>query len=420
MAAFLRPSGRASSLLGCPVKLRGMLPSRLGPHLRRSDGCVASFGTIPGREPLLFTPGPLTVSGPVKQAMLVDYGSRDKLFLDAVEEVRHQLLSIAGVSQADGYECVIVQGSGTTAVEAMLGAAVPRKDGKVLIVTNGAYGHRQKAMCQYLGIDHETLDFEDHDAICVKRVLAALREDEDFTDVSFVHHETTAGVLNPLYELVKNIKAEFPSMRVLVDSMSGFGAYPLDMSWGIDFAVSSANKCIEGVPGFGYVLCSREALQQTKGNARSLSLDIYEQWAFMESTKQFRYTPPTHAILAFQQALREFLQEGAREQRAARYQANYEVMERGMEEMGFEFYVPKAHRSYCICTFKTPDHPNFDFQTFYNLLAEQGFVIYPGKLSKGNSFRIGIIGRLFPKDCEQLVLAVRKSCDMMSVPLPLK
>ncbi|CAE7280738.1 phnW, partial [Symbiodinium sp. KB8] len=388
MAAFLRRSDRASSLLGCSVKLRGMLPSRLAPHLRRSAGRLAAFGTVPGREPLLFTPGPLTVSGPVKQAMLVDYGSRDKLFLDAVEEVRHQLLSIAGVSQADGYECVIVQGSGTTAVEAMLGAAVPRKDGKVLIVTNGAYGHRQKAMCQYLGIDHETLDFEDHDAICVKRVLAALREDEDFTDVSFVHHETTAGVLNPIYELVKNIKAEFPKMRVLVDSMSGFGAYPLDMSWGIDFAVSSANKCIEGVPGFGYVLCSREALQQTKGNARSLSLDIYEQWAFMESTKQFRYTPPTHAILAFQQALREFLQEGAREQRAARYQANYEVMERGMEEMGFEFYVPKAHRSYCICTFKTPSHPNFDFQTFYNLLAEQGFVIYPGKLSKGNSFRI--------------------------------
>ncbi|CAK9064310.1 2-aminoethylphosphonate--pyruvate transaminase (2-aminoethylphosphonate aminotransferase) (AEP transaminase) (AEPT) [Durusdinium trenchii] len=377
-----------------------------------------SSSSVPSREPLLFTPGPLTVSGPVKQAMLVDYGSRDKLFLDAVLEVREGLLQVAGVSKEKGYECVLMQGSGTAAVEAMLGTAVP-KDGKVLLVINGAYGHRQTAICKYAGIPYETLVFEDSEPITVDRVRQTLRASR-CSHVSLVHHETTAGVINPLEELVKMMKAEFPDLKVLVDSMSGFGAYELDMTWGIDFAVSSANKCIEGVPGFAYVLCATDALKQTQGNARSLTMDIFDQWANMESTGQFRYTPPTHAILAFKQALVEFHAEGGMDARKARYRANYEVLAREMQKMGFEFYVPEACRSYCICTFKTPEHPKFHFQTFYNLLAEQGFVIYPGKLSKGNSFRIGIIGRLFPKDCELLCLSVRKACEALQVPLPLR
>ncbi|CAJ1415114.1 unnamed protein product [Effrenium voratum] len=192
-----------------------------------------------------------------------------KLFLDTVVDVRKSLLSLAGVSKEKGYECVLMQGSGTAAVEAMLGT-VP-KNAKVLLVINGAYGHRQTALCEYMGIDHEVLAFEDSEPVRVAEVLAALRG-KDFTDVSVVHHETTAGVINPLEELVKNVKSEFPTVRVLVDSMSGFGAYPLDMAWGIDFAVSSANKCIEGVPGFAYVICRRDALEKSKGNARSLTM----------------------------------------------------------------------------------------------------------------------------------------------------
>lgn len=379
-----------------------------------------SATSVSKREPLLFTPGPLTVSGPVKQAMLVDYGSRDKLFLDAVGDVREALLQVANVSKEQGYECVLMQGSGTAAVEAMLGSAVPR-DGKVLLVINGAYGHRQTAICKYAGIDHETLVFEDSEPISVDEVLSALHSKHcsNVTSLSLVHHETTAGVINPLEDIVRTVRSEFPEMQILVDSMSGFGAYDLDMTWGIDFAVSSANKCIEGVPGFAYVLCELEALKQSRGNARSLTMDIYDQWSNMEATGQFRYTPPTHAILAFKQALAEFHEEGGVEARKARYQANYEVLAREMQRMGFEFYVPEACRSYCICTFKTPTHPNFHFQTFYNLLAEQGFVIYPGKLSKYDSFRIGIIGRLFPKDCEMLCLAVEKACAQMKVPLPM-
>ncbi|CAE8703577.1 unnamed protein product, partial [Polarella glacialis] len=241
-----------------------------------------------------------------------------------------------------------------------------------------------------------------------------------FTHLSFVHHETTAGVTNPLEALCRAAKAEFPSVGLLVDSMSGFGALDLQMSWGIDFAVSSANKCIEGVPGFSYTLCSLEALKRTEGNARSLSLDLYDQWNHMEATGQFRYTPPTHAVLAFKQALVEWEEEGGVSGRAARYQANYKVMKKEMEAIGFEFYVPEACRSFLICTFRTPEHPNFCFQTFYDLLAEMGYCIYPGKISKGSAFRIGLIGRLFPKDCHGLIAAVKAVCARMDVPLPLQ
>lgn len=383
-------------------------------------GCSRSFasaGVVVGREPLLFTPGPLTTSATVKQAMLVDYGSRDRRFLEACRDVEERLLHIAGVSKETGYECVIMQGCGTMGVEAMLGSVIPR-GGKVLIVTNGSYGQRQTIMCRYMGIDFEALSFGDRIAFSVEDVLKELKKG-GFTHLSVVHHETTAGVLNPVEELARKVKAQFPNVSILVDSMSGFGGYDLQLKWGIDFAVSSANKCIEGVPGFSYVLCSREALLKTEGNARSLSMDVLDQWKYIQATGQFRYTPPTHAVLAFQQALKEWEAEGGLSGRAARYRENYEALRIEMEAIGFQFYVSEDVRSFLICTFMVPDHPNFDFDSFYQHLSDEGFVIYPGKLASGQSFRIGVIGRLFPNDCRRLADTIRSVCKKMAVPMPL-
>jgi 2-aminoethylphosphonate-pyruvate transaminase len=356
--------------------------------------------------------------------MLVDYGSRDKLFLSAVAEVRNGLLAAAGASQASGYECVIVQGAGTMGVESVISSVVP-KDGKLLILVNGAYGHRIAKMCSYSGIQHEVLEWPDSDAVDVDASMAKLRQDANsgkptITHVAVIHHETTAGVLNPLERLTKELKTAFPHVCLIVDSMSGFGAYDLQMDWGIDFAVSSANKCIEGVPGFSFALCRRSFLEKSKGVARSLALDLYDQWRNMETTGQFRFTPPTHAILAFRQALAEWNAEGGAQGRLARYRANYEVLEKEMSAMGFKFYVNGPHRSELISTFLMPENPKFQFQCFYDTLAARGYVIYPGKLAAGASFRFGTIGRLFPKDFEQLTAAVRAACADMEVALPLK
>lgn len=375
-------------------------------------------GATRGREPVLFTPGPLTTSAAVKQAMQIDVGSRDKLFMSSVKDVRNGLLKGAGTSQAKGHECVIIQGSGTMGIESVLGSVIPKNGGKVLILCNGAYGHRQATMCRYLDIAHDTIVYDDSEALNADDLLKKLRADSSFTHVSLIHHETTAGVLNPLEEMANSLKAEFPKISLIVDSMSGFGAYDLQMDWGIDVAVSSANKCIEGVPGFSFALCSRDTLEKAEGNARSLSFDLFEQWNNMEKTGQFRFTPPTHAILSFSQALHEWEEEGGVAGRSARYKANYEVLKRGMEEMGFTFYVPEDRRSFLISTFNTPSHPNFKFQEFYDFLADWGMVIYPGKLAKGDSFRFGSIGRVFPKDCEMLVAATKIACERMNVPLP--
>lgn len=349
-----------------------------------------------------------------------DYGSRDTLFLDAVSEVRNGLLRAAGTSQQSGCECVIVQGSGTFGVESVLGSVAPRRgQGKVLVLINGAYGTRQLDMCQYLNIDAKALEYSDRSIVDIHDCLQELRADSSITHVSLIHHETTAGVLNPLRELAKAVKAEFPQVEIIVDSMSGFGAYELRMDWGIDFAVSSANKCIEGVPGFSFALCNRNALERTKGNGRSLSMDLYAQWANMEKTRQFRFTPPTHAILAFQKALQEWEAEGGHSGRLKRYEENYNTIKEGMESMGFSHYVSAPLRSALIMTWMMPSDRSFDFNKFYNSLAARGCVIYPGKTTEADTFRIGTIGRLYPHDCEKLLLAIREACAEMGVALPL-
>jgi len=354
----------------------------------------------------------------------VDYGSRDALFTDIAAEVRERLLRAAATSKEKGFECVLMQGCGSMGVESVLGSSVPRENGKVLIVVNGSYGVRQADMCRTLGIQHECLNFESHEAVRVEDLLKKVREvasaGSAFTHVSVVHHETTAGVINPLQEMTKALKAEFPDIILIVDSMSGFGSYELRMDWGIDFAVSSSNKCFEGVPGFSFALCKREALVACEGRARSVSLDLFGQWKFFEEQAQFRFTPPTQSVAAFRRAMMEWEEEGGFVGRSARYTANYECMKREMLAMGFKFYVPEECRSNLVSSFIVPDHPKFKLATFCDKLIERGFVIYPGKVAGVETFRVCSIGQLFPEDCQLLMDACRRVCADMGVELPLQ
>ena len=355
-------------------------------------------------DALLLTPGPLTTSRSVKAAMLHDWGSRDAEFLRINREVLEWLPPI--VNAAATHVTVPVQGSGTFAVEAMLTSLVPA-DGAVLVLINGAYGHRAKRILEIARrgvVVHETAEDTPPDLAAVERILAST---PGITHVFAVHCETTSGILNPVAEI--GALAAKHGKSFLLDSMSAFGALPLDAdAVHADAIAASSNKCIEGVPGLGFVLCRREALARAAGNATTLVLDLHDQWQAFEKTGQYRFTPPIHVIVAFHQALEEFRAEGGQPGRGGRYAANGRVLVEGMRALGFRTLLPDALQAPIIVTFHMPRDPRFVFQRFYDALKDRGYVIYPGKLTVAESFRIGCIGRLYPEQMAGALAAVRE------------
>lgn len=342
-------------------------------------------------EPWLLTPGPLTTSAPVKQAMLRDWGSWDADFRAITAEIRARLLAIAGAARPD-WDCVPLQGSGSYCVEAMLGSLVPR-DGKVLVLANGAYGQRAAQTLACMGRAHAVIDKGDYLPPRGPEVAAALAADPAITHVLAIHCETSSGILNPLAEIAAAVAQA--GRALLIDSMSAFGAVPLDVrDLPCTAFVSSANKCIEGVPGFGFVIARTAVLQAARGNSQSLSLDVHAQWDYMERSGQWRFTPPTHVVAAFLQALKEHDAEGGVAARGARYAANRDALVAGMRGLGFETLLADAWLSPIITTFFCPADSAFEFARFYAAMKARGFILYPGKLTVADSFRIGHIGRL--------------------------
>ena len=367
-------------------------------------------------DKVLFTPGPLTTSLAVKRAMLHDAGSWHFEFNALVLRVRERLLKLAGVSRETGWESILLQGSGSFGVEAVFASAIP-PEGKVVVLSNGAYGERMGVMLDRLKINHVMIRSTEDTPNDPEALDALLEQDPAITTVAVVHCETTTGVLNPI-DALGAVARKYGKVYV-VDAMSSFGAIPIDFERAhIDYLISSANKCIEGVPGFSFVICRRERLLATAGWARSLCLDLLDQFKGFEKNGQFRYTPPTHSILAFSEALDELDLEGGVAGRGARYQRNHTALLKGMREIGFESYLSSDVQSYIITSFHFPDSPAFTFNDFYHRLSDNGFIIYPGKLTQVNLFRIGSIGRIFEADIRQLVAAIERILKEMGVTMP--
>jgi len=352
----------------------------------------------------LLTPGPLTTSNKVKEVMLKDWCTWDEEYKRIVQSIRSQLLSLGEASETT-YTAVLIQGSGTFGVEATIGTVMP-KDGKLLVLDNGAYGARMAEIAQVLGITYDVVACAANMPLDADALEAALMEDKAITHVAFVHCETTTGILNPLESLSAVVKKH--GKTLIVDAMSSFGGIPIPVEQlGIDYLISSANKCIQGVPGFSFVLCRRAELALCQGRARSLSLDLYDQCRVMdEESGKWRYTSPTHTVRAFAQALVELEQEGGVHVRHDRYIHNQRIVVEQMEAAGFTAYLPASSQSPIITTFYYLDNPNFSFEGLYTFLKQRGFVIYPGKLSDALVFRIGSIGDIHAEDMEELGQAV--------------
>jgi len=366
----------------------------------------------PTDAPYLLTPGPLTTSPEVKRAMLHDWGSWDGDFRALTAELRHRLIALLGDGN-EAYDCVPLQGSGTYVVEAMLSSFVPR-DGKVLALCNGAYGKRAVEILRYLGRAHVVIDMGDYAPPRGCQVADKLSDDPGISHVIAIHCETSSGILNPLQEIADAVSAA--GRELLVDSMSAFGAVPLcPARTPFQAAVSSANKCIEGVPGFGFVLARKDALQSAKDNSHSLSLDLHAQWTAMERTGQWRFTPPTHVVAAFLEALRAHEAEGGIAARGARYLQNREVLVEGMRKLGFSTLLSDEWLSPIITTFFSPADPAFAFPDFYDRMKARGFILYPGKLTRAESFRIGHIGQVDAEVMRTVVHAIGEVLGDMDV-----
>ncbi len=369
-----------------------------------------SPAATPTGDPWLLTPGPLTTSPAVKQAMLHDYGSRDSRFIEMNRRVRDRLTAIVG---GEGYTTVPLQGSGSFVVEAMIGSFVPR-GGKLLIMINGAYGKRIARICDYYAIETTVLECAENEPADPAALDELLANDSGVTHVAAVHCETTTGILNPIAEIADVVARH--GRRLLIDAMSAFGAIPLDAGQiAFDAVAASSNKCLEGVPGMGFCIARVDALKETEGNARSLVLDLHDQWQSMEKNGQWRFTPPVQVIAAFDKALDIYEEQGGVAGRGGRYGDNSRALIDGMRGLGFEPLLPDDLQAPIIVTFLMPTDPAFQFDAFYDSLSDKGFVIYPGKLTIADTFRIGCIGDLGTAEIEAALAAIRTTLDEMGV-----
>ena len=371
----------------------------------------ASGGNEPPGPGLLLTPGPLTTDPRTRAAMMRDWGSRDRDFIELTARVRRRLADLCNLG--DDYACVPIQGSGTFAVEAMIATLVPA-GGRLVVAVNGAYGQRIATIARRLGRQVETADSPEHLPTDLARLAQVLDRAPGASHLAVVHCETTSGVLNPLAEVAALARER--NIRLLVDAMSSFGALELDgAALGLEAVAASANKCLEGVPGVAFVIARRDALAAAAGNCASLSLDLHDQWGALEANGQWRFTPPTHVIAALDCALDQLDGEGGPAARRVRYRQNCAALVAGMRRLGFETLLDDRDQAPIIVTFHLPADPGFSFERFYDALHRRGVVIYPGKVTAAATFRIGCIGAIGQAAIETALAAVEDALAELGI-----
>ena len=363
------------------------------------------------RDKILLTPGPLTTTLRTKLAMLKDWGSWDADFNAVTASVRASLLSI--IHGADSHIVVPLQGSGTFSVEAAVATLVPR-DGHVLVLDNGAYCKRAARLTSLMGRRCTVLDFDEAQAVSASVLEERLAADASISHVVLIHCETGAGVLNPLQAVADVCAAH--GKGLIVDAMSSFGALEIDArTTRFDALIAASGKCLEGVPGMGFVFIRKDLLDGCTGQSQSLAMDLHDQYVYMEKTGQWRFTPPTHVVVALHEAIAQFEAEGGQPARLARYTKNYQTLIDGMKRLGFKPFLDPAIQAPIIVTFHAPANPVYDFKTFYAAVRARGFLLYPGKLTQIETFRVGCIGAIGPQDMTQAVQAIALALNDMGL-----
>jgi len=363
------------------------------------------------RDHILLTPGPLTTTLRTKLAMLRDWGSWDADFNAVTASLRSRLLDI--VHGHDSHVLVPLQGSGTFSVEAAVATVVPR-DGHVLVLDNGAYCKRAARLTQMMGRRATVLPFAEDEPVSAAALDAKLAADPSITHAILIHCETGTGVANPLAEVAA--VCERRSVGLIVDAMSSFAALPIDARQvRFDALVAASGKCLEGVPGMGFVFLRKAILDGCAGNSQSLAMDLHDQHVYMEKTTQWRFTPPTHVMVALSEAVTQFVEEGGQPARLARYIDNCRTLVDGMAQLGFKPFLRPEVQAPIIVTFHAPSDSRYDFKRFYAAAKARGFILYPGKLTQVETFRVGCIGAIGRNEMQQAVNAVADTLREMGI-----
>jgi 2-aminoethylphosphonate-pyruvate transaminase len=365
----------------------------------------------PEDEPLMLTPGPATLSMRVKRAMLHDYASGEQKMLDAIAFSRRYILDLCNGAGTHG--AVPIVGSGTSGNEAAIGTLVP-ENGKLLIHTNGVYGDRLVEIARKIRVPYASFRTAPFTPPTPKQFEAMLDADPAITHVMIVHCETSTGILNPVEEVAALCRKR--GVALLIDAVASFGAFALDAKkLGYDAVVCSANKGLQAPPGLAWVVAKKTALEAAKGNAPSLTLDLWDQDQHLERTGMFRFTPATHLLLGMAEALREHAEEGGIEARQARFRASWRRLVDGMRQMGFRTLLEDEVASPIVATFHDPPDPNYSFKRLYDGMKARGFIIFPGRLAAANTFRLACIGIVTERDIGRALDAMAETLRQMGV-----
>ncbi|KAG5487682.1 hypothetical protein LSCM1_08045 [Leishmania martiniquensis] len=367
-------------------------------------------------KPILFTPGPLMTSDEVKRAMLTDYASRDARFVQAVKFVREELISIAELDPQK-WVCILQPGSGTMGVEAAISTIFPRTGGKFFLINSGKYAEKQAQIAKRLQCPMVTLELDEGEEPKMSTLEAVIRANPDITTVGLVHHETSIGMVYPAEQIAEVVRRELPNANIIVDGISAFGGIPCDYEKACDVLVAAPNKCLHSVPGISIILARRFLIEAAKGRSRSATLDLSMQLASFDASGQFAFTPPVHVVMALQQALVEYKRDGGLMGRQKVYRAKAHVVREAVKEMGFMLFLDERKPSCAnvvVCV-KMPTDPRWNFKKFFIYLNEHDLIIYPGKASKAETFRFGIIGHTSVANCELLMKCAKKALQSLGI-----
>ncbi|KAG5508282.1 hypothetical protein JIQ42_08204 [Leishmania sp. Namibia] len=370
----------------------------------------------PTHKAILFTPGPLMTSETVKRAMLTDYASRDVRFMQAVKFSREELISIAGLDPQK-WTCILQPGSGTMGIEAAISTIFPRTGGKFLLINSGKYSEKQAHIAKNLKFPMVELKLDEGEELKMISLETIIRANPDITTVGLVHHETSIGIVYPAEEIAEVVRHELPNVKIIVDGISAFGGIPCDYEKACDVLVAAPNKCLHGVPGVSIILARRSLIEAAKGCARSATLDLSMQLASFDASGQFAFTPPVHVVMALQQALVEYKRDGGLIGRQKAYKAKAQLVRQAVKMMGFMLFLDENKPSCAnvvVCV-KMPTDPRWNFKKFFTYLNEHGFIIYPGKASKAETFRFGIIGHTTLANCDSLMKCAKEALQSLGI-----